>query len=121
PALGEARKQPIDLLHPLMDERNRGFLIGAEAQILLDGELREDLTPFRDARDAGRDDLVGRQSGDIGAIEDDAAGTRRREPEDGADQARLAGPVRAEKTGYAAGLDGEGHVLQNVGAVIGRV
>src|SRR5690606_1580133 len=73
------------------------------------------------ARNAGRDHLMRRKFRDIDPIENDAACAGRREPENGADQCGLAGPVRAEKTGDAAGLDREGNILEDVGAVIGRI
>ena len=65
------------------------------------------LRPSGNAGDAGGDDLVRRQPRDVGAVEHDAAGARRRQPEDRADQRGLAGAVGAEQAGDAAGLDGE--------------
>ena len=56
---------------------------------------------------------------DVVAVEHDAAGARRRQPEDRADQRGLAGAVGAEQAGDAAGLDGERDALQHVGLVVG--
>ncbi len=58
---------------------------------------------------------------DVGAVEHDAAGARRRQPEDRADQRGLAGAVGAEQAGDAAGLDRERDALQHVGLVVGGV
>ena len=97
-----------------------GLLIGPEPQVFLDGELGKHLAALGDAGDAGGDHLVGGKPGDVGAVEQDAAGARRRQPQDRADQRGLAGAVRAKEAGDAAGLDGERHVFEHIGAVIGR-
>ena len=66
-------------------------------------------------------DLVRRQPGDVLAVEHDAAGARRRQAEDRADQRGLAGAVRAEHAGDAAGLDRKRNALQHIGLVVGGV
>ena len=68
----------------------RGFLVGAEAQIFLDGEFWKDLAALRDAGNAGGDHLVRWQPGDVGSIECDPPSARGRQSEDGPDQRGLA-------------------------------
>ena len=89
-ALGEARKGGVDLRDARARDRFGGFLVGAEPQVFLHGQLGEHLAAFGNAGDAGRDDPMGRKPRDVGAVERDAAGARRRQPEDRADQRGLA-------------------------------
>src|SRR5215207_3587524 len=98
-ALGQPGKHAIDLRHALVRDGVRGFLVGAEAQIVLNGELRKYLASFRDARDARSYDLVCRQSGDVGSVEHDLPGAWRRQSENGTDQRRFTRAVRSEKAG----------------------
>ena len=98
----------------------RGLLIGADPQVLLHCEFGEHLAPLGNASDAGGDDLVRWQLRDVDAVEHDAAGAWRRQPEDRPHQGRLAGAIRAEQAGDAAVLDLERDALQHVGLVIGR-
>jgi hypothetical protein len=91
--LGEAREDRINLGNTVARDGLRTLLIGAEPQVFLDGEFRENLAAFWDAGDAGGDNLVGRQRGDVVALERDAAGARRRQAKDRAEQRLIAGAV----------------------------
>ena len=51
----------------------------ADAQVLLDGERREDLPPLRHVADAGARPRVGRRAGEIGVAEADLARDARAE------------------------------------------
>ncbi len=119
PPLAEARKQAIDLPHTLLSDDLQGFLVGAEAQILLDRELGKYFAAFRDAGDPSCDHLVGRQPGDVGAVECDAACSRRGQAQNGANERGLAGPVRAQEAGDAPGFDLELYAFEYVRLVIG--
>ena len=101
--------------------RFRRLLVGADAQVLLDRELGKHLAAFRNAGDAGCNHLVGRQPRDVAAVEHDAARARQRQSQDGANERGLAGAVRAEQAGDAAGRDRERDALQHVGLVVGGV
>ena len=61
-ALRQARKNAEDVGHARLRDRVRSLLIGADAQILLDGKLGKHLAAFGNAGDAGRDNLVRRQA-----------------------------------------------------------
>ncbi len=67
------------------------------------------------------DDLVGGNSRDVGAVENDASGARRRKSQDRADKSGFAGAVGAEQTGNAAGFHCERDALQHISLVIGGV
>src|SRR5215218_1755814 len=52
---GEARKQGEDALQDVLLARSRSLGIGAEAQVLPDGEIAEDAAPFWNERQPGLD------------------------------------------------------------------
>src|SRR6516225_709002 len=87
------REDAEDPAHALLQRTLRALLIAAEPQVLFDRELGEHFASLRDAGNAGGDDPVCRQAGNVMALEDDAARARGREPEDRADQRRLARAV----------------------------
>ena len=117
-ALGERRKNAEDVGHPFGDDRLRRLAIGAGAQVLLDRELGKDLPSLGDAGDTGGDDPVGGEPGDVDAVEHDAPGPRRRQPEDRAHHGGLARAVRAEQAGDAFRLHRERNTMQDVGLLV---
>jgi hypothetical protein len=119
PALAEAGEQAIDVLDACARHRFRRFLIGADPQVLFHRQLRKDLAPFRDAGNARGNHLVGREPRGLFAVEHHTAGARWRQAEDRTDERGLAGAVRAEQAGDAAGLDRKRDALQHVRLVVG--
>ena len=92
--LDEHRKQVVDAL-----ERPIAGLapaVGADPQVLLDAERREQAPPLRHQGDAEPHDLGRRQAADRPAVEHDAAGLCRQEAGDGLEEGRLAGAVGAD-------------------------
>src|SRR5262249_60534597 len=71
----------------------------AYAQVFLDGEMRKDVDLLRHIADALPLHRVRRERVDALAVEGDAALVRMEKAEDGAQQGRLAGAVRADDQG----------------------
>jgi hypothetical protein len=94
-ALAKPGKDAKDFGDAAADRHLRSIAIGADAQILLDCELGKNFAALGNAGNAGGNDPVRGQPGDIDAAKGDAAGARRRQAEDGADQGGLAGTVGA--------------------------
>ena len=116
--LGEPGKDREHALQPLADDGRVGLQICAEQQVLEHRAAGEDLASLGNGRDAQRDDPVRGQARQIAVAEHHAAAARRREPENGSDERRLAGAVRPEQAGDAARLDRDAHVLEDVRAVV---
>ncbi len=72
-------------------------LPGRGAQVLLDAQVGEDPLAAGDLGDAEAGDLVGRQVGDVAAVEDDGAAVGLDHAADGPQQRRLARPVGADQ------------------------
>src|SRR5689334_11238803 len=94
-----------DLGKPRRTDLVGALLVGADPQILLDGELGKDLASFRDAGNAGADNPVRRQMRNVGAVKHDTAGAGRGQTEDRSYQRRLARTVGPEQAGNAASVD----------------
>ncbi len=64
------REQGIDARHfPLHPGTVAALTVCTEAQIVLHAQRREHLSPFRYLTDAGTHDAVGRQPGDVPALQ----------------------------------------------------
>jgi hypothetical protein len=74
----------------------------AQPQVLVDRELDDDATPLRHVREAAADDVLDRDARDVLAGQRDRAGLRPDQAVDRAQQARLAGAVRAQDRGDRA-------------------
>src|SRR5262249_13328439 len=90
----------------------------AHAQVLVDGEMREDVDLLRHVADAERLHPVRRDAADRRAAEADGAAMRAEEAEDGLEQRRLAGAVGADDEGDAVRGDREREPLQDVDAAL---
>ena len=77
----------------------------AEAEVLLDGQLREDAPALGYERDAAARDLLGRPADQRRAAEPDVAAYDRGDAHDRVQRRRLAGAVRADQTDDLAGTD----------------
>src|SRR5262245_3745837 len=88
--LGQARENLQDLGKARRGDLVRALLVAADPKVFLHRELGKNLAPLGNAGNAGCDDPVRRQVCDVGAVEHDAAGARRRQSEDRAYQGRLA-------------------------------
>src|SRR3954466_5035112 len=96
-ALAQAGKEPVDLLDVLPGTGPRALRVRAQFQVLADGELRPQLAPFRDQRDAKLRALArGNAEERVPAVPDVSA-ARGPEPADGAQGGRLPRAVRAEQ------------------------
>src|ERR671923_202811 len=85
--------------------------VGAEPEVLLDRQLREDAATFRHVRDAEPHDALGRRARDRPALEGDRARVAD-ETRDGAERRRLAGTVRAENCDDLAFVHGQRDAVQ---------
>src|SRR4029077_5183860 len=71
----------------------------ADAQVLFDGELREDLAPLRDIADPYARPLARVRSRELAIAEDDAAGAHRDEAHDRAEERRLSDTISPHHDG----------------------
>src|ERR1700674_2003777 len=111
-ALREPREQVIDPGESLREQPARLRDEGADAQIVLDGELGKQPAVFRHMRDAALDDAMRRQAGERRALEGQRPGGRRDQPGNDPHQRGLAGAVRPDHADRLAGRDLERDVEQ---------
>ncbi len=93
-------------------------VVAGERQIVGDRELGEDTVPLDDMGEPGLRDVARAPAGEVVAGEDDRSGFPAQEPGDGAQQGRLAGPVRPEQRDDLAGADAEINAVQHVDLAI---
>ena len=93
-------------------------LPGRGAQVVLHAQVGEDPLAAGHLGDAEPGDLVGRQVGDVAAVEDDGAVIGLDHPADGPQQRRLAGAVGAEQRHDLALADLDLHVGEHGDAVV---
>ena len=93
--------------------------VGADPQVLADGEVAERAAPFRHVGDAEGGDLVGPQAADVLAVEDDAA-TRADGAADRAERRGLAGAVRAEDADRPVLRNAQRHAVEHLHGAVGR-
>jgi hypothetical protein len=108
----EPRKEVVHPCHPFGDLRARLRDEGADAQIVLDREAREQAPVLRHVGDAALDDAMGGKPVERAAVERHGAGNHRHEAGDDAHHGRLAGTVRADHADRLAGFNVERHVEQ---------
>src|SRR5262245_39127260 len=123
--LGEPREDLEAERQVACDLATRGRPEGAEQQVLLDGEPREQPAPLGHQRDAEVDDLLGAAADQVmrGAVDDrdDAARLRSHHAHDALDQRALAVAVGAEQDHGLARIDFHRHVLQHPHLAVGCV
>ena len=88
--------------------------VGRDAQVLLDGEVREELTPLGDDRDTRGADLLGTPAGELDVTERDRAGGGAEDAADRQHERRLSGAVRSEQCRDLARRDRDRHVTQHL-------
>src|SRR6185295_14673723 len=93
---------------------------GADAKILLDGELREEAAILRHLGDAGLEDAVRRKPHEVPPIERDLARGGAQQARDHPHQRRLAGAVRADDADRLACGDLERDVEQRLKGSVAR-
>ena len=86
--------------------------LGGNAHVLKRGGVGQDVGDLVRAGDALLRDAVGRQAGDILAIEDDAAGGRAQHTGQAIEERALAGAIRADDGADLAALDLEVDVVE---------
>ncbi len=89
--------------------------VGAEPQVLLDGQPGEHLAALWDVAHARRHALLRRPSGDVLALQQDASRPGRDDAGEGLHGHALAGTVETEDAGDAAGRDRERDAVQHRG------
>src|SRR5215813_13054805 len=89
----------------------------AELEVLLHGELGEDVGALGHVADAEPLDLVGRERVDRAAVEADGAASRMEEAEDRLEERRLPSPVGPDHAGDGARLHLERDVAEDVDAL----
>src|SRR5262249_57232849 len=99
---GEERVDPLEVAAGVI-----AAAVGAEVEVLADRHPLEHVPSLGRERDAPVDDLLRGLTGDLGAVEVDLAGARRRQPRDRAQRRRLAGAVRADQRHHLALVDPE--------------
>ena len=94
-----------------------GLALAVEHQVLEHAELREAAGELEGAHQATRDEPVGREAADGLAGQPDLAAIGPVEAGDDVEQGGLAGPVRTDQAGEAAGLDAEIDAVEHLDAV----
>src|SRR5690606_17763677 len=90
---------------------------GAEAEVLLDGELDDDAAAFGDERQAAPHPVFGGKPAEFVAVEEDAAAAKRHEAGEGAQERGLSGAVGAQEGDDGAVGDLEAELFDDGGAV----
>ena len=114
---GEDGEPGCDVLRDLRRRRHR---IGAQSQVLLDGEVGEGAAPLRNVGDAEADAVGGACRRDVDAVEKDRAARRnlaRQRPQ----RRGLAGAVGAEQRHHVALVDHEVDAVNDVDASVARM
>jgi hypothetical protein len=88
--------------------------VGAEQQVLLDGQAGEDAPPLRHQRHPGPHPPLDRPAGDVVATDQDPAAARRDQPDDGLQQARLPGPVGPDDRDRLADVHPQADAVQGL-------
>ena len=83
----------------------------ADLDVLQRGQVLKKLHELKRADEPARRDAFGCDTGDLFALEEDAAACRFEETRDHAEQRRLAGAVRSDDRGHALGWDLERHSI----------
>src|SRR6185503_4448566 len=84
------------------------------AQVLLHGEVREDLAALGDVPDPAGDPLFRAPAAQVRPVEGDPSRADRQEPHDGFEEGRLAYPVTSHEADHAARGDLEGDVPEHL-------
>ena len=115
--------QHREQLEDLFRNRARAVLAHAEAdaQVLLDGQLREDFAPLGHVADAEPRAALRREPAQIGPGERDLAGGRRQQSHDALQQRGLAHAVAAHEAGARSLRHHQVDVPQGVAAAVGLV
>ncbi len=111
--LPETGEEPVDVLH-LLEVLDLGTGEPAHQQVLVDRQAREDPATLRRLPDSLADDFVGRNVGDVGALELHPAGARVEQAADGLESGGLAGAVGADQGHDLAAVDLEGDPPEGV-------
>ena len=123
--LGQAREGLEAEIEIGLDLRARLRAEGAEQQVFLHRQFREQPAAFRHQRDAEIDDLLGVQADQIVLLAvdlgDDAAGGRAHDAHDAFHQRALAVAVGAEQRHRLAGVDRHRDVLDHPHRAVGGV
>src|SRR6185437_178304 len=114
---GKKREDPPQIFGEMCGIADRG----AHLEILEHGHAREDAASFGLVRDAAAHDEMRRQSGDVAALEDDAAGAGARLAADRHEQRRLAGAVGADEADDLTLIDREIDAFQRLDIAVGGV
>ena len=93
-------------------------LPGRHPQVVLDAQVGKDPLAAGHLRHAQPGDLVGREVGDVAAVEDDGPVIGLDDPADGSQQCRFAGAVGTDQGDDLALADLDGHVGQDDHAVV---
>src|SRR5665647_3555499 len=120
-ALGQGRKQRVDVIEVALARGARARQHGAHGQIFGDRQRRENLAAFGDLADAEIADLVARPAGNIQAAEIYAPARRPVHAGDGADQRGLAGAVGTDNGDNRALLDLEANAVERLGVAVKHV
>jgi|GEM_PF-3559823 len=119
PALRQHREQRAHALHVLRDGFGIAARIGADEEVLLDGERGEDLPALRALDDAGAHDPRGGEAREIGLalrpLIEDRSRLRAQQAGDRHQRRRLASPVGADQRDDLAGAHRQGDVLEHMG------
>ncbi len=91
---------------------------GAEAQVLLHRQVREDHPAFGDQGDAGRDPARGIPTGDGLSVEPDLPRRGGEQPRQETQSRRLAGAVAADQRGDAVAGDREADAVEHLHGAI---
>src|SRR3984893_3172199 len=113
--------RPIDSISCSPPESCRARPHQRHHQVLLDGEIGENLAAFGNIADAKSGDTKWRHARGLGAEDRDLALARRREPPEAAQRRGLAGAVAAEQRRPLALGGFKAHAMQDVALAVKRM
>ncbi|CPU63722.1 Uncharacterised protein [Mycobacteroides abscessus] len=112
---GEQVERLVEAARPLARR------VGDELEVLPRREVTERLLPLRHVRETAPYALVGREAGEVLAVEHDAPRPSLEQPERGAQERRLAGAVVPEHGGDATGGHGDVDAVEHHGPAVAGV
>ena len=100
-------------LHAAARSKPAGAITAPSSRLWRTESSGKDVAALRHVGDAAREQVARRQVGDLGALEQDAAGARRQHAEHGLEHGRLAGAVRADHRGDGAARNRTRRAMQD--------
>ncbi len=117
-AAGERLEQLVDAGDRAVAGRAAVAPEGAEAEVLVDRELGDHALPVGHEGEAAPRPLLGAESSEVVAVEQEGSGCRGHESCEGAQERRLAGAVRTEQRHHLTRREREPDAVEHRGAAV---